>query len=58
MQVPEKYKELLQRFGCATATLTVNSDCLEVILFGGYDRNISLMADTTILRFSEYVVCF
>ena len=53
MQVPEKYKELLQRSGRATATLIVNSDCVEVILFGGYNRNISIMADTTILRFSE-----
>ena len=55
LQVPEKYKKLLQRDGHGAATLTVNSDCVEVILFGGHDECDSLMADTTILRFGE---CF
>ena len=54
--MPEKYKKLIQRCGHGAATLTVNSDCVEVILFGGYDKNLSFMADTTILRFGEYVI--
>ena len=53
--MPEKYKKLIQRLGHDAATLTVNSDCVEVILFGGYDRRNSLMADTTVLRFGEFV---
>ena len=54
--MPEKYKKLIQRCDRDAATLTVNSDCVEVILFGGYDKNFSLKADTTILRFGEYVM--
>ena len=53
--MPKKYKKLIQRLGHGVATLTVNSDCVEVILFGGYDKNYSLMANTTILRFGEFV---
>ena len=53
--MPEKYKELIQRYGHGAAALTVNSDCVEVILFGGRGKNISLMADSTILRFGEFV---
>ena len=49
--MPEKYKKLIRRFGHGAATLTVNSDCVEVILFGGFGN--SLMADTTVLRFGE-----
>ena len=53
--MPKKYKKLIQRLGHGVATLTVNSDCVEVILFGGCDKNVSPMADTTILRFGELV---
>ena len=53
--MPEKDKKLIQRQCHGAATLTVNSDCVEVILFGGFDKNYSLMADTTILRFGEFV---
>ena len=49
----EKGKKLIQRYGHGAATIPVNSDCVEVILFGGRDKNDSLMADTTILRFGE-----
>ena len=51
--MPEKYMSLIQRQGHSAATFTVNSDCVEVILVGGCDRNYSLIADTTILRFGE-----
>ena len=54
--MPEKYKKLIWRYAHGAATLTVNSDCVEVILFGGYDRNFSLTADTTILKFGEYAM--
>ena len=53
--MPERYKKLIQRFGHGAAALTVNSDCVEVILFGGCDNRHSPMADTTILRFGELV---
>ena len=53
--MPEKYKKLIRRFSHSAAALTVNCDCVEVILLGGYDRHGSLMADTTILRFGEFV---
>ena len=49
----EKDKKLMQRCGHGAATVTVNSDYVEVILFGGYDKDGDIMADTTILRFSE-----
>ena len=52
----EEYKKLIQRWSHGAATLTVNSDCVEVILFGGRNKNGTLMADTTILRFGEYVM--
>ena len=55
MQVLEKYKELIQRYAHGAATVTVNSDCVEVILFGGYDKNYYPVADTTILKFGELV---
>ena len=54
LQVPEKYKKLLQRDAHGAATVTVNSDCVEVILFGGRDKKNSRMADTIILKFGEY----
>ena len=53
--MPEKYKKLIQRERHGAAALIVNSDCVEVILFGGYSKHGSLMADTTILRFGEFV---
>ena len=53
--MPEKYKKLIQRRRHGAATLTINSDCVEVILFGGRDKYYSLMANTTILRFGELV---
>ena len=53
--MPEKYKKLIQRRRHGAATFTINSDCVDVILFGGYDYFFSPMADTTILRFGELV---
>ena len=53
--MPGKYKKLIRRYGHGAAALTVNSNCVEVILFGGYDKHGSLMADTTILTFGELV---
>ena len=51
--MPEKFKKLVKRHGHGAAALTVNFNCVEVILFGGYDYRHNLMADTTILRFGE-----
>ena len=51
--MPEKDKKLIQRWGHGAATVTVNSDCVEVILFGGQKNNDSLMADTVVVRLGE-----
>ena len=47
--------KLLQRYGHGAAAITVNSDCVEVILFGGWDKNSSRNTDTVVVRFGE---CF
>ena len=51
--MPENYQ--IQRWGHGAAALTVNSDCVEVILFGGRDKHRDLIPGTTILRFGEFV---
>ena len=51
--MPEKDKELLQRYGHEATAVTVNSDCVEVILFGGYNKRHSLIADRVVVRFGE-----
>ena len=51
--MPEKEKKLIQRHSHGAAAVTVNSDCLEVILFGGRDINYSFMANTVVVRFGE-----
>jgi len=51
--LPEKETMLIQRYGHSAATLTINSDCVELILFCGLDKNHSPIADTTILRFGK-----
>ena len=53
--MPEKDKKLLQRWAHGAAAVTVNSDCVEVILLGGVNKNNSRMADTVVVRFGE---CF
>ena len=53
MKLSEKDKKLIQRSCHGAATVTVNSDCVEVILFGGRDKNDFIMADTTVLRFGK-----
>ena len=51
----EKDQTLLQRWGHGAAAVTVNSDCVEVILFAGVNKIGSLIADTVVVRFGE---CF
>ena len=48
--MPEIDKTLLQRWGHGAAAVTVNSQCVEVILIGG-----SPMAETVVVRLGE---CF
>ena len=56
MQVPEKDKELIHRYGHGAAAVTVNSDCVEVILFGGKRKFIgSLLADPVVLTFGKWI---
>ena len=47
-----KHKKLIQRCGHGAAAVTLNSDCVEVILFGG-EKEIagSNIADPVVLRF-------
>jgi len=35
------------------ATVTVTSDCTEVIMFGGWNKDGALIANTVVVRFSE-----
>ena len=51
--MPEKDKKLIQRCRHGVAAVTVNSDCVEVILFGGYNKNGSFIADTVVVRLGE-----
>ena len=56
MQVPKKDKELIQRYGNGAAAVTVNSDCVEVILFGGQRKfRGSLLADPVVLTFGKCI---
>ena len=53
--MPEKDKKLIQRYGHGAAAVTVNSDCVQVILFGGCkELGGSPIADPVILRFGKY----
>ena len=52
--MPEKYKKLIQRCGHGAASVTVNFDCVEVILFGGRKELYgSRLADPVVLTFGE-----
>ena len=54
MQVPEIDKKLIQRYGHGAAAVTVNSDWVEVILFGGHEDILGPpIADTVVLRFGK-----
>ena len=56
LQVPEKSKKLIQRLCHGAAAVTVNSDCVEVILFGGKRKyGGSNIADPVVLRFGECI---
>ena len=56
VQVPEEYKKHIQRFYHGAAAVTVNSDCVEVILFGGQKELLgSLIADSVVVRFGECI---
>ena len=57
MEVSEKYKKLLHRSGHGAAAVNVNSDCVEVIFFGGLNNN-SLIGDTVVVRFGEYLISY
>jgi len=52
-------KKRIERFGHGAAALSVSSECVEVILFGGRKKIFGdSMADFTVLRFGrswEYV---
>ena len=51
--MPQKDKKLIQKWRHGAAAVTVNSDCVEVILFGERDMKDSIMADIVVVRFGE-----
>jgi len=53
--VAEKDRKPIQRCGHGAAVVTVASDCVEVILFGGRNNDRLLIADTVAARFGEYL---
>ena len=53
--MPGKDKNILQRLAHGAAAVTINSDFMEVILFGGYNKNFSVIADTVVLKFGKYL---
>ena len=56
MLVPDKDKKLIQRYGHGAAAVTVNSYCVEVIIFGGLKKQGgSFVADPVVLTFGK---CF
>ena len=53
--MPEKDKKL-HRWGHGAAAVTINSDCVEVILFGGQKRLTgSYIAEPVVLRFGKCI---
>ena len=54
--MPDKYKTLIQRSGHCASAFIVNSDCVEMILFGGERKyRESLIADPVVLRFGKCI---
>ena len=54
--MPEKNKKLIQRLTHGAAAVTVNSNCVEVILFGGWKELLgSYIADPVVLRLGECI---
>ena len=51
VQVPETHKKLIQKYEHGATALIINSDCVEVILFGGRSKEGFLRAETVVLRF-------
>ena len=55
MQVPEKDKKLMHRYGHGAAAVTISSNCVEVILFGGQNNQGLFVADLVVLRFGKFI---
>ena len=54
--MPGKHKNLIRRCGHGAAAVTLNSDCVEVILFGGQiGIGASNIADPVVLRFGTCI---
>ena len=54
VQVPANVKKLIQRYGHGASAVTVNSDCVEVIVFGGW-KDVSVIADSVVLTFGKCI---
>ena len=54
VQVPANVKKLIERYGHGAAAVTVNSDCVEVIVFGGLKGG-SVIADPVVLTFGKCI---
>ena len=56
MQVPERDMKVIQRFDHGAAAFTINSDCVEVLLFGGRKKlQGSPIADPVVLRYGKCI---
>ena len=55
VQVPEKYKKLIQRFRHGAAAVTFNSHYVEVIIFGGWNKGLSTIADPVVITFGKCI---
>ena len=56
VQVPQKDKKPIKRMCHGAAAFTVNYDCVEIILFGGQNKNAgSFIADPVVLKFSKSI---
>ena len=54
MQVPVYNKKLMDRCGHCAAPFTISPECIEVVLFGGFQRYQDI-SDTTVLKFGKFL---
>jgi len=55
LEVPEKDKKLLQRYGHGAVAVPLDSISTEVVIFGGLNQDGSRIADTVVVRFGKII---
>ena len=53
VQVAVSNKKLVQRCDHSAASFTISPECMEVVLFGGQNESLDVIADTAVLRFGK-----